>query len=423
PPGDVQVSRNGRWALVTKFPFNSDDPVLVDLTTGRRSEIPAGIFVNRVAGAALASLASDGTFLAAELAGTPPNASRLDPGLWKQGKFIPIDAPAGMGPIALSDDGAVVILYGSTVRIGALSLATGELTAVVESQDPDRLFHFHSSSNNGRRVLYSAGTQRAFYGPAYVWDASTKTSVAVPLETGEAVTAGVLSGDGAVAFVATTHFRIVRFDLRAGKAAPLFPQTPYCDDPSPIANGSFTTLRCSFAASADDLRGRLVFSGQTAPVLYSLPGEIGIQVPWQRGFFGSELTLDIVSDSPFQASQPIGDYDGAPQILAGSPGLFGMAAVRGDWSALLTAAPAAGELFHVYMTGLGPVKDRETTGVPASLTKPNPIEWKLSCELLPWHKPAELLFAGLAPGMLGIYQTTFRMPDPPPGAAPPEGFQ
>ena len=48
--------------------------------------------------------------------------------------------------------------------------------------------------------------------------------------------------------------------------------------------------------------------------------------------------------------------------------------------------------------------------MPASLTAPNPIQWQLACRFLPDGKRAELLFAGLAPGTIGVYQTAFRMP-------------
>jgi uncharacterized protein (TIGR03437 family) len=99
-----------------------------------------------------------------------------------------------------------------------------------------------------------------------------------------------------------------------------------------------------------------------------------------------------------------------------------MSAVKGDWSGMLTSIPSAGELFHLYMTGLGWVRTPQTTGVPASLIEPNPIEWKLHCELLPDRQPLKLVFAGLAPGMLGVYQSSFRMPRLPAGSAAPTGL-
>lgn len=76
----------------------------------------------------------------------------------------------------------------------------------------------------------------------------------------------------------------------------------------------------------------------------------------------------------------------------------------------MTTSPAPGDIVYIYMTGLGPPSTPETTGMPASLVSINPIQWDLSCQFLPQPQAAELLFAGLAPGMIGVYQTSFRIP-------------
>jgi uncharacterized protein (TIGR03437 family) len=50
------------------------------------------------------------------------------------------------------------------------------------------------------------------------------------------------------------------------------------------------------------------------------------------------------------------------------------------------------------------------TGVAAPLSPPIPIQGTLTCQFQPEAEPATTLFAGLAPGMTGIYQVAFRMP-------------
>ena len=150
------------------------------------------------------------------------------------------------------------------------------------------------------------------------------------------------------------------------------------------------------------------------PILYSVPGEIGVQIPWEWGdnFVPQTLFLRVASDSPFEGSQPLRVYAGAPRILPsdeGQPGLFGLKIVKGDWSGLLTSQPATGDVFYLYMTGLGWTERPEATGAPASRAAPNPIQWKLDCQFLPDGQFAELLFAGMAPDAIGVYQTAFRM--------------
>jgi uncharacterized protein (TIGR03437 family) len=133
--------------------------------------------------------------------------------------------------------------------------------------------------------------------------------------------------------------------------------------------------------------------------------------------------MTTASDSPFEPSQDLDIHPGTPRILLSISGLFGMKAAKGDWSGSLSSVPLTGELFHVYMTGLGPLDEPQTLGVPASLRHANPIRWKLGCVLLPRRQPVELVFAGIAPGMLGIYQTTFRMPELPARGSRPTGLE
>ncbi len=185
-------------------------------------------------------------------------------------------------------------------------------------------------------------------------------------------------------------------------------------------------LKCSFTASLGSLQGQVLYEDQPLPVLYANPGAIGIQIPWQwDDFTPPTLSLNVPSDSPFQASQPLNVWEGAPAIIPADPGassLFESKIVKGDWSGLVTSPPLPGDIVYIYMTGLGPPQAPEETGVPASLAKVNPIQWDLRCQFLPQTKPAELLFAGMAPGMIGIYQTAFRMPSDA-GVGPINGLQ
>lgn len=420
--GQAQVSRNGRWLLVASPSLLDEKSTLVELDTGRRAAVPFGVAFLSGGGPSPVALASDGSFLVAAHIPVSANSFSVDPGIWKDGKFTRLSVP-GLAPFALSDDGATVLATQLPNRLVTMTLASRTQTIIVSPKNTSQTPAFLSMSNNARRVLYTVVTPSSYgrpsnTGPAFLWDAADRVSTGIPLDPDELATSGVLSGDGSVAFVATTHSRIVKWSVGAATVTSLFPQTPYCDDPSPIARGSFTRLRCSFSASAAELQGKIAFSGTPVPILSAAREEIWIQVPWQTPKFAQELSMDIESPSPFQSSQELQAYDGAPRILESDSGLFGMNAIKGDWSGRLTSLPESGEPFHIYMTGLGWPKTEETTGVPASLSTPNPIQWKLSCRFLPGLQSAELLFAGLAPGKLGIYQTTFRMPDISAGSAP-----
>jgi uncharacterized protein (TIGR03437 family) len=435
-PGVVQVSRNGRWAVLYNVVYDYSQPMgigisvtttLIDLLFGQRTTLPGPFAPPGGVPPSAFILAFDGTLLLTrpDLKSPTGIGGVAVPifGLWKQGQFTPIPTPSGdnLAPFALSDDASTVFAYGyptdpqsAQSRIVALSLASRKATTIFEAKDSSMMPIFMGESNSGQRVLYRVASLGTLNGPAFVWDGATGTTTTVPLATGEIATDGTLSGDGAVAFVATTQARIVKFDLASKTVSPLFPQMPYCDDPGPVGGGSLVRLHCPFSAASSMKNGQVLYDGQPMPLLYSIPADIGVQIPWQwDNFVPPRLSFQVASDSPFQASQPLRVYDAAPAILPADPGessLFGIKMVKGDWSGLLNSQPLPGDIVYIYMTGLGPPESPETTGVAASLTRANAIRYGLTCRFLPQTQPAETLFAGMAPGMTGIYQTAFRIP-------------
>ena len=74
--GTVQLSRNGRWALLTTPCCSSQTSTLIDLSTGERTPVPSPAF-----GSVLTSVASDGTVLVEQR--DKDNYQTF--GLWKQG--------------------------------------------------------------------------------------------------------------------------------------------------------------------------------------------------------------------------------------------------------------------------------------------------------------------------------------------------
>jgi uncharacterized protein (TIGR03437 family) len=141
-------------------------------------------------------------------------------------------------------------------------------------------------------------------------------------------------------------------------------------------------------------------------------------------FYFDTLYLNTSADTPFQAAMTIQPMDLAPAFFtadAGQSSWLGFKLIKSDWSGLVTSQPKPGDIFYAYMTGLGPVVNPVTYGEPASLTVPNPIVDKLQCQFYPQGEVPDVLFAGLAPGTIGIYQVAFRMPAPA-GAAPVTGL-
>ena len=96
-------------------------------------------------------------------------------------------------------------------------------------------------------------------------------------------------------------------------------------------------------------------------------------------------------------------------------------AAHEDFSGLITSdRPArAGEVIHAYGSGFGPVTEPPRTGEPASASPLSVLVDKIQCELGMGadNVPLQVLFAGLAPGMIGVYQIDLRMPEQLTGTA------
>jgi uncharacterized protein (TIGR03437 family) len=91
-------------------------------------------------------------------------------------------------------------------------------------------------------------------------------------------------------------------------------------------------------------------------------------------------------------------------------------AVHEDFSSLVSVASPArpGEVLHLYAHDLGPVSPAPPAGLPAPLRPVSVLTVSLSCSLRAEPGtvtvPVEVLFAGLAPTLAGVFQLDVRMP-------------
>ena len=157
-------------------------------------------------------------------------------------------------------------------------------------------------------------------------------------------------------------------------------------------------------------------TGESMPLLYASPTQINAVAPWglpadasvelyvERGAIRSgavEVETAAVSPGVFTIAQ---DGSGQGAVLIAGQGVL---------AAPPDAAPGArpvrrGEAVEVYMTGLGAVRPAVTDGMA-----PGP---RLSVSLEAadaWVSgvPAPVLFSGLAPGFVGLYQVNVLIPD------------
>jgi uncharacterized protein (TIGR03437 family) len=164
-------------------------------------------------------------------------------------------------------------------------------------------------------------------------------------------------------------------------------------------------------AAAGDLDGpSLIFDGAlAAPVIDASAGQVTFQIPWElAGQSQTSLTVTVKG----RASDPqiVKLLSSAPGIFAGNGEGSGQGAIFDLSNRLVDGSnpAAAGDTVVIYSTGLGPVSNQPATGFPASGSP-------LSLATLPFRVGigidyANVVFAGLAPGLVGVYQINAVVP-------------
>lgn len=147
-----------------------------------------------------------------------------------------------------------------------------------------------------------------------------------------------------------------------------------------------------------------------APLFYTSAGQISFQLPFTLAAGTAAQIFSAVAgvQSNTLSFTPV---DAAPQIFAASIGgsTIGVI-VHGLTGALVTAAsPAAsGEVVAIYCSGLGAVTPAVNSGQPSPS---NPLSLTASATTASvGGLPASVLFSGLTPGSVGLYQVNATIP-------------
>lgn len=146
-------------------------------------------------------------------------------------------------------------------------------------------------------------------------------------------------------------------------------------------------------------------NGKAAPILYVTPYQVNFQVPWETTGSTASIIVTVNGRTSAAISVP---------VLTAAPGLFtsasGQAAVQNaDSSANTPSKPAkVGSNITAYFTGTGPVNPAVADGAPAP--KSNPAKVTSTATATIGGLSAQVTFAGLTPGFVGLGQMDIVVP-------------
>ena len=164
-------------------------------------------------------------------------------------------------------------------------------------------------------------------------------------------------------------------------------------------------------------------NGSNVPLVFASPQQINFQVPWEL-LSQTAATLTVSAGGAVSGPQQLSLAPVAPAIFAISQDGRGQGAILIGGAGDVLAAPAGsvagrssrpvrrGEIVSVYCVGLGDVNTRPASGAaspsdPPSVTQATPT-------VTIGGVSANVVFSGLAPGFVGLYQVNVQVPDTAP---------
>jgi uncharacterized protein (TIGR03437 family) len=190
---------------------------------------------------------------------------------------------------------------------------------------------------------------------------------------------------------------------------PLAPGELFSIFGSQLAN---STVQASSLPFPKELAGvRVTVNGRDAAILSVSPGQIAAVAPYEiEG--GSTAEVRVINNGRQSNVVTVYTSASAPGIFTLPPGGVGQAAVlRPDYSIVSQTNPARiGETVAIFLTGLGTV---DANVEPGAAGPTFPLAWTDNVEDL-WvyigEERANVTFAGLAPGLGGLYQLNATIP-------------
>ena len=202
--------------------------------------------------------------------------------------------------------------------------------------------------------------------------------------------------------------------------------------PLPVAPGEFISIFGSnFAPSTTVTNGtppypkqlgpdQAMLGGEALPLQVSAAGQINAIIPYDAEINTTQQIMVEVSGMQYSMPETVVVAAAQPSVFtqdqsgSGAGAILTASAANGAVALNTASAPAAaGDVLEVYCTGLGTVSPAVTAGATAPLDTLSRTTNTVTAVI--GGVPAQVQFAGLAPGYAGLYQVNVAVP---PGVTP-----
>ena len=397
-PGALKFSPDGNWAISTSRRLSGPiaDHFLIDFRKGTATRLPVDTgFASRNWQAH--SVANNGT---AALAFNPltivtPSGDTATANA--QPDQVAINAEGTL--VVWAENGAFYTLNPTAPATSRRDLGSGN-AETFPNLDANQ-GSVVELSNDGRRLLFLSQTSPN--SSAQVYTLSTDGTARKQVTTRpEGIANATLSGDGQIAWAVSRSGALLRIELDSGATEEwIAPVNALADGRETASPGQPITLK-TFASAKTPLR--IKADNNLVPVLAQIDGAITIQIPWEST---GPVTLTAQPNSP--QSWVSGPF--IVDVAKRNPRAEQQAIHQNFTGVVTQQSPAyAGEIVHIYASGLGPVVPPVATGQPAPASPLSLLRDPLLCSS-GTRAQFPPIYAGLAPGTVGYYQVSIPIPN------------
>jgi uncharacterized protein (TIGR03437 family) len=190
--------------------------------------------------------------------------------------------------------------------------------------------------------------------------------------------------------------------------------------PGAVAPGSIVSAYGSFSLGAPSQAGgvplpvslsglSMRFGGMPTPLYYASSGQVNLQAPWELAG-QTQTTLTAALGSQTSVAQTVNLAPFAPGIFSMNGQGTGPGAILDSQYRLVGSSnPASvGDVVQIYCTGLGAVTNQPASGFPAPFSPR--AETTTTPVVAIGGTSAQVLYSGLTPGSVGLYQINAQVP-------------